>query len=493
MSILDYISYLGKDMPIRRKLLLVVLTTMSLALLLASVAVVLFDRQSAKNTLRQEINVLTRVIADRSTAALTFGDRQLARENLATLTEKDTIISACIYDHYGVLFAQYVNELAGDYRCAEQPQYFSLRHDIRLDDAAIGEIHIRASLSDINNRLVKYIFTVAMISLAVGLLVFMLAMKLQKIITRPIDELAEASRIISRGRDYSIRVEQTTEDEIGQLITAFNAMLEAIQQRDAALVDSKENLEEMVRERTRELREAQAEVLRSERMATLGQLTATVSHELRNPLGTIRTSAFTLANKLKDREPGLRKNLDRIERNIVRCDNIVTELLDFSRIRALQHEKTNLKKWIMTVIEEVDVPDSITLRLELDDNIDIEIDRDLLRRVIVNVLDNACHAIQEIEAIDHDRTVIVQSVMNNSRTEIIIIDTGPGIPQDVMPHIFEPLYSTKSFGVGLGLPVVKQIMEQHGGGVEVASETGVGTRVILWLPASLTLNNQIAS
>jgi signal transduction histidine kinase len=280
---------------------------------------------------------------------------------------------------------------------------------------------------------------------------------------------------------------------VGQLMAAFNVMLDGIEQRDAALVDAKENLEEMVRGRTRELREAQNELLRSERMATLGQLTATVSHELRNPLGTIRTSVFTLANKLRDREPGLAKNIERIERNIIRCDNIITELLDFSRIRALQHEKTNLRRWIGSVIEDMDVPESINVRLELDDNIDVEIDRDLLRRVIVNLVDNACHALQEVAEEGSDSTIIIQSALNNSRTEIIVIDTGPGIPEEVLPHIFEPLYSTKSFGVGLGLPVVKQIMEQHGGGVEVASEKNVGTRVVLWLPASLNISNQIAS
>ena len=502
MSILDYISHLGKNLPIRRKLLLIVLMTMSTALLLASIAVIVYDRQSAKQTMQQEINVLTRVIAHRSTAALTFGDSQLATENLRTLAEKDSIVSACMYDNLGTLFAEYINDDSGRYSCRDRldeslqgylGQSYNVQYDIRLDDAVIGRIYIRATLQDINRRLVQYIYTVLLIFLAVGVLAFLLAVKLQRVITRPIDELAQASRIISRGRDYSIRVKQTTHDEVGQLMAAFNVMLDGIEQRDAALVDSKENLEEIVRERTRELREAQNELLRTERMATLGQLTATVSHEIRNPLGTIRTSVFTLANKLKDKEPWLVRNIERIERNIIRCDNIITELLDYSRIRALHHEKTNLRSWIAAIIDDMDLPDFIILRLELSDDIDVEIDRDLLRRVIVNVVDNACHAIQEVNDEEHDSTIIIQSLLNSSRTEIIVIDTGPGIPDDVLPHIFEPLYSTKSFGVGLGLPVVKQIMEQHGGGVEVASEKGVGTRVILWLPSSLNISNQIAS
>ena len=92
-----------------------------------------------------------------------------------------------------------------------------------------------------------------------------------------------------------------------------------------------------------------------------------------------------------------------------------------------------------------------------------------------------------------DKTIIIKCGVSNSRTEITIIDTGIGIPDDVLPHVFEPLYSTKGFGVGLGLPVVKHIMEQHGGGVEIMTEKGVGTRVVLWLPSSLNFGNQIAS
>lgn len=220
-------------------------------------------------------------------------------------------------------------------------------------------------------------------------------------------------------------------------------------------------------------------------MATLGQLTATVSHEIRNPLGTIRTSVFTLSNRLKGKDSGVDRAIDRIERNIVRCDNIITELLDYSRIRAISHEQINLRSWMRSVIKEMSIPERIILKLELDADLNIEIDCNLLQRVIINVIENACQAITENDG--SDNTLLIQCAMTKTRTEIIVIDTGAGIADDVRPNIFEPLYSTKGFGLGLGLSVVKQIMEQHGGGVEITSELKVGTKVVLWLPSDLNI------
>ncbi len=507
MAFLDHIAHWARNIPIRKKILLIVLVTMSLALLLASVVAILFDRQAARDNLEQEVNVLARVIAQRSTAALTFGDRHLALENLNTLAGKNTVVNACIYDDGGVLFAEYLRKGNTTHPCNKSPdlaipgfsgryfsgQYFTGHYGILLDGADIGSVYIKVSLEDINAHMVNYVISVLLIFLVVGTLAFLLAMKLQKVITRPIDDLVQASRRVSRDRDYTLRVEQTTNDEIGQLMVAFNVMLGGIQRRDAALVDAKENLEEVVKERTRELREAQNELVRSERMATLGQLTATVSHELRNPLGTIRTSVFTLANRMRGKDPSLNKTIERIERNIVRCDSIITELLDFSRIRALHHEKTNLNNWLRVIVDELHLPESIVLRLEMDKSIDIEVDRDLLRRVVVNVLENAMQAMLEMDDENRDHTVVIQCSVRDSRTEIVFTDTGPGMDDDVLQHIFEPLFSTRSFGVGLGLSVVKQVMEQHGGGVEVFSEKGVGTRVLLWLPSTLNFSSQKAS
>lgn len=492
MNALDIITSMGKNISLRKKLLLVVLTASNTALLLASVAVIILDRQSAKFTMQQEMKVLSSVIAQRSSAALTFYDRQLAEENLNTLSERSTVVSACIYNNAGELFAMYSAKHAQE-RCVQlAPQLESgfletgylEKQDIILDGASIGSVYITASLDEINRRLFRFVIFVSLIFVVASFIAFVLAIKLQKIITKPIDELAEASRKIHHDRSYSVRVRKVTNDEIGQLVTAFNDMLDGIEDRDAMLVDAKKNLEEIVRERTAELRDAQNELILKDRLATLGQLTATVSHELRNPLGTIRTSVFTLSNRIKNKEDSIQHIMDRIDRNIVRCDSIITELLDYSRIRALQHQKTNLAIWLKTLLGETEIPDGISVSLELDDSIETEIDRDLFRRVMVNVIDNASQAINSVEN-NTAKKIIIESRINNGLIELIVTDTGPGIDPDILQRVFDPLFSTKSFGIGLGLSIVRQIMVQHGGSVDIVSELNVGTRVILTLPGEL--------
>ncbi len=247
-----------------------------------------------------------------------------------------------------------------------------------------------------------------------------------------------------------------------------------------------EDLERRVEERTAELRAAQDTLLRNERLSTLGQLTATVSHELRNPLGVIRTSAFTLRGKLVDGEPSAERTLDRIERNVVRCDRIIDELLDFTRISQIEPERTSLDDWLKDTLNEQTLPAGVALQLALaQPDVAVSLDRDRFRRAIINIFDNACQAMigyGNEDANPEAHTLTVRTQVSDRRVEVIFLDTGPGIPSDIHEKIFEPMYSTKGFGVGLGLPVVKQIMEQHGGGIKIESEEGRGTRVCLWLP-----------
>ncbi len=235
-----------------------------------------------------------------------------------------------------------------------------------------------------------------------------------------------------------------------------------------------------------EQRRLEGEVLRQERLATLGQLTATVSHELRNPLGVIRASAFIAKEGQSDASPRVRRALERIERNVVRCDRIIGELLDFTRISELEPEPTALDSWLGSTLSEQTLPSEVELRRNFNlAGIDAAIDRDRLRRAVINVFDNACQAMTDPAAESRgnaDHVLTVTTRISGDRLDIVFEDNGPGIPADVRPMIFEPLFSTKGFGVGLGLPTVQQIMEQHGGGVDIDSTPGQGARVSLWLP-----------
>jgi signal transduction histidine kinase/DNA-binding LacI/PurR family transcriptional regulator len=245
----------------------------------------------------------------------------------------------------------------------------------------------------------------------------------------------------------------------------------------------RDRLEELVVERTRELEKAQAELVRQERLSALGQLTATVAHEIRNPLSTVRSSVFSIGDAIeRDEMERVERALQLAERNIVRCDTIISELLDYTRDRLLQKKPTLVDAWLDRVLDEMTIPKSIALFKELHTNAEVPIDSEHLRRAIINVVENAIDAMREKGTVAEKSRLTVTSQVSDSRLEIKISDTGCGISDEVINRVFEPLYSTKSFGVGLGLPIVKSIMEQHDGGVEISSQVGKGTTVTLWLP-----------
>ncbi len=244
----------------------------------------------------------------------------------------------------------------------------------------------------------------------------------------------------------------------------------------------REHLEDLVRSRTEALESTQRELLRAERLAAIGQLTSTVGHELRNPLGTIRTSLFALRDRIDTSEQRTADTLGRIERSIERCDNIIQELLDYTRAPKLQRQEIELDAWLRSLIGDLHLPDDVEVESDLNCEGRVGADVQRLGQAIVNLVNNACQAMVERKADGGCSVVRIGSRAASNRVEVSVSDAGPGISPDTLEHIFEPLFSTRAFGVGLGLPLVKQVMEQHGGGVAVNSVVGKGTTMTLWIP-----------
>lgn len=233
----------------------------------------------------------------------------------------------------------------------------------------------------------------------------------------------------------------------------------------------------------RQLSDAQDDLIRKGRMEQLGQLTATVAHELRNPLGTVRTSAFLLERKLRDKNLGVESQLDRINKAIVRCDNIITQLLDFSRTRHLECELGDLDKWLTGVVEE-EVPKlpahvEIELILGLESQ-QVPFDPSRMQRAVINMISNAVEAMEG--ANDKPSRLVISTFSKLGHVSLRITDTGPGIPPDVLARIREPLFTTKSFGTGLGVPAIEQIALLHGGRLDIQSELGSGSSFTVWFP-----------
>ena len=238
-----------------------------------------------------------------------------------------------------------------------------------------------------------------------------------------------------------------------------------------------------VERRTAELHSVQEELLRKERLSMLGQLTATVAHELRNPLSAIRNTAFAIAETAARNGLKLDRPMARLRRSILRCDGLISDLLEYARIRELKRVRLPLDDWLGEVLDEQKLPDGI--RLERDfgmSGVEVTFDPDRLRRVVINLVENAAQAMTEMPAADsRDRVLAVGTRQADGMAQIRIADTGLGIAPEILPKVFEPLFSTRGFGTGLGLPTVRQIVEQHGGAVEITSEVGKGTLVLITL------------
>ncbi len=270
--------------------------------------------------------------------------------------------------------------------------------------------------------------------------------------------IGKQARILAAVRDISSRKE--TELELAQY---------------------RSNLEDLVRDRSAQLEQAQVELMQKERLAVLGQLTATVSHEIRNPLGTVANAFYMLKESLQgEGNDHLKRPLLLAERNIERCDNIISDLLDFSRQRKIEKRPVDIDPWLSDLLSEFKIPEYIELKKDLQASCQVPVDAERLRRVIVNVVTNAMQALDEMEKPDKQLTIYTR--VADGRCEIDIQDNGPGMSDDVLAQIFEPMFSTKNFGVGLGVPIIRNILIGHGGGVNYLSEKGFGTTVQMWLP-----------
>jgi signal transduction histidine kinase len=227
---------------------------------------------------------------------------------------------------------------------------------------------------------------------------------------------------------------------------------------------------------------AEAELLKKERLSVLGQFTATVANELRNPLSSIRNTLFTMREIATSSGLQLDRPIARIQRSIARCDRIIADLLEYIRSPELSRVSVNFDEWLRGILVEHRLPPAVTLveQYAATDAV-VRIDAERIRHVVINLVDNAAQALGEMPP-GRPLRVTVQSAIVDGALELAVADTGPGIPPEHKARIFEPLFSTKSFGAGLGLSTVKQIVVQHGGTINVDSEVGVGTTVVIRLP-----------
>ncbi len=239
-----------------------------------------------------------------------------------------------------------------------------------------------------------------------------------------------------------------------------------------------------------ELSAAQTEIVRKAKTEQLGNLVATVAHELRNPLSVVRTTAYMLQQKLKASGIEAAVQLTRIDSGINRCDRIISQFLDFARAQSPNKKGIDVDAWLEAILikEAAKLPTYLSIVCNLGlDRLKADIDSERMTRVIINLLSNAMEAMtikgQPLaELAGRHPQIDVSTRLTERGAEIIIEDYGPGIPPDLIEKIREPLFTTKGFGAGLGIPDAEKILELHGGGLDIASVLGAGARFTIWIP-----------
>jgi signal transduction histidine kinase len=228
------------------------------------------------------------------------------------------------------------------------------------------------------------------------------------------------------------------------------------------------------------LKAAQSEVQRSERLAALGQLTAGLAHELRNPLGTIKNSAEMLARRLPAEDAIARELSGYISSEVDRTNELVKRFLDFARPFRLRVEAAELSEVLDRAIQKVETraaQHQVTIiRNDSPDVGPIPIDAQWIEQLVANLLGNAIDASPEGAAV----TILTRPVEGGA--ELAVVDRGAGIPPETLPNIFNPFFTTKADGTGLGLAIVSKIVDEHRGRIFVESVPGEGTTFRIWLP-----------
>ncbi len=312
-------------------------------------------------------------------------------------------------------------------------------------------------------------------------------------ITRPVGQMVAATRNIAAGR-LDQDVETGPQGEIALLAESFNTMLKSLRAMKGDLEEWGRTLEQKVRERTEELVAMQARVAQSERLASLGMLAAGVAHEINNPLGGILAlTSLTLEDLPKD-DPN-RENLEEVVHQSQRCRDIVKGLLEFSRQSRMGADLADLNTILdhtLGLISRQAAFFNVTIVKEYDPQLPaVMADSSELQQVFMNVLLNAAQAIEGHGTVK----IVTRQAADAEAVEVLISDTGHGIPPGEIGRIFDPFYSTKpdGQGTGLGLSITYGIVTSHKGTIHVASEPGKGTTFTIRLPiASGALRNEQA-
>lgn len=366
-------------------------------------------------------------------------------------------------------------------------------HEHKKTQSILGVLDIVSSLDEIDQAMRKNTTTIIISSLGFIVVASLLVgIFIRRLVYLPLRDLETGAKRLSSGNLRQM-IPVRSEDEFGKLATSFNAMTTALNNSQVELQEWAHTLEQKVEERTKQLRIAQAETARGEKLASVGLLAAGIAHELNNPLTGILTFSHFIREKFSDGSQEA-EDLDLVIRETKRCATIIRRLLDFAREKTQEKKFADINRLIEDTEHLIEWPAhlrDIAINMDLDPDLPpVWVDEDLIRQVILNMLTNAQHAIVEKGSITirSRLTPATGSAAPDANSvpmvQISIIDTGSGIPEQDLQRIFDPFFTTKEVGkgTGLGLSISYGIVTAHGGTIDVESTVGKGTTFRINLP-----------
>ena len=477
---------------VRGKLIYMALSTTFAALLVALIAMTLYDLRSFQHSWADDLTTQAEILASVSAPALAFDDPKAAQENLALLRIRPHILAAAIYTANGKRFASYVQSQENNSTLPESPGRTGYRiengemvvsHSVIENKEVIGTVYLRARYP-LLERLQNYLIILAVVLVASLLVAVVVASRLQASITAPIRAITDVAREVMQKRDYSLRAPKNANDEIGLLVDSFNGMLEEIGQRSCALLESNRNLQnEMTVRQNAEKALMEADKRKDEFLATL-------AHELRNPLAPLSAGLDILEIKSDDPEAG-RRARSIMTRQLKQMVRLVDDLLDVSRITTgklmIKKNRIVLQDVVNAALETAGPfieAHHHTLAVQLPASpVPLDGDATRLAQVLTNLLNNAA------KYTSRGGHIALTAQLEGDQAVIRIEDNGIGIAADMMPRVFdmcaqadhslERVYA----GLGVGLSLARRLIVLLGGSVEARSEGhGKGSEFTVRLP-----------